>query len=425
MATYTSAGLMPKTSTWDTTSKVPLYLSELHMYGSSRLGIWSRNVNMDVLPTGGGTVRLLGSAGIDTFNRGNKFFELSNHLGNVLVTVSDRKFGQNPVNNLYTSFTADVVSATDYAPFGMQMAGRSFDAAGSTAYRYGFNGKENDNEVKGEGNQQDYGMRIYDPRLGRFLSTDPITKKYPFLTPYQYASNSPVLCVDIDGLEGDPFSVGRAESSNRAWEAKIRKTDPENAERLIYEANKNAFMVVGTFLTAGSSTMAMAFGDLILFIGANDIRKGIQKNDKGQIEDGMKTVAWGMGTEIVGGVVGKFASKYMTGRFIVGTNTFKKVSKHLEQFGEKAENKIMLERMRKIANNEMKATEVDINFARHELRESELMKAGKTYEEAHEAVLKEQNMYHPDYAKKLYTEEALKAGDEQITREVLKEKKKP
>ena len=42
-----------------------------------------------------------------------------------------------------------------------------------TDYRYGFNGKENDDEVKGEGNQQDYGMRIYDPRLGRFLSVDP------------------------------------------------------------------------------------------------------------------------------------------------------------------------------------------------------------------------------------------------------------
>ena len=201
MATYTSAGLMPKTSTRDTTSKVPLYLSELHMYGSSRLGIWSRNVNMDVLPTGGGTVALLGSAGIDTFNRGNKFFELSNHLGNVLVTVSDRKLGQSPVNNLYTSFTADVVSATDYAPFGMQTPGRSFDAAGSTAYRYGFNGKEKDDEVKGSGAQYDYGFRIYDARLGKFLSVDPLTKSYPQYTPYQFAGNKPIMAIDLDGLE--------------------------------------------------------------------------------------------------------------------------------------------------------------------------------------------------------------------------------
>ncbi|MDO9184692.1 MAG: RHS repeat-associated core domain-containing protein [Bacteroidia bacterium] len=79
------------------------------------------------------------------------------------------------------------------------MPGRSF--VGANGYRYGFNGKENDNEVKGNGNQQDYGMRIYDPRLGRFLSVDPITKKYPELTPYQFASNSPIWGVDWDGLE--------------------------------------------------------------------------------------------------------------------------------------------------------------------------------------------------------------------------------
>jgi RHS repeat-associated protein len=83
----------------------------------------------------------------------------------------------------------------------MQMVGRSFDAAGSTAYRYGFNGKENDNEVKGEGNQQDYGMRIYDPRLGKFLSVDPLTKEYPELTPYQFASNRTIDGIDLDGLE--------------------------------------------------------------------------------------------------------------------------------------------------------------------------------------------------------------------------------
>ena len=50
-------------------------------------------------------------------------------------------------------------------------------------------------------NQQDYGMRIYDPRLGRFLSVDPLTKGYPELTPYQFAENSPLLNIDLDGLE--------------------------------------------------------------------------------------------------------------------------------------------------------------------------------------------------------------------------------
>jgi RHS repeat-associated protein len=81
----------------------------------------------------------------------------------------------------------------------MGMPARKYTAGNS--YRYGFNGKENDNEVKGEGNQQDYGMRIYDTRLGRFLSQDPITKEYPDLTPYQFASNRPIDGIDQDGLE--------------------------------------------------------------------------------------------------------------------------------------------------------------------------------------------------------------------------------
>jgi len=81
----------------------------------------------------------------------------------------------------------------------MGMPGRNYSE--ENAYRYGFNGKENDNEVKGEGNQQDYGMRIYDPRLGRFLSVDPISHLYPMLTPYQFASNSPISGIDMDGLE--------------------------------------------------------------------------------------------------------------------------------------------------------------------------------------------------------------------------------
>ncbi|MFA6925223.1 MAG: RHS repeat-associated core domain-containing protein, partial [Bacteroidales bacterium] len=70
---------------------------------------------------------------------------------------------------------------------------------------HGFNGKEKDDELKGSGNSYDYGMRIYDPRLGRFLSVDPLTRKFAMLTPYQFASNNPIWMVDIDGLEGTKY----------------------------------------------------------------------------------------------------------------------------------------------------------------------------------------------------------------------------
>jgi RHS repeat-associated protein len=82
----------------------------------------------------------------------------------------------------------------------MQMFGRTGIPYGAV-YRYGLNGKENDDDVKGIGLQQDYGMRIYDPRVGKFLSVDPLTRSYAELSPYQFASNTPIAAVDIDGQE--------------------------------------------------------------------------------------------------------------------------------------------------------------------------------------------------------------------------------
>jgi len=94
-----------------------------------------------------------------------------------------------------------VVSANDYYPFGSLEPYRTYSEPGSSAYRHGFNGKEQDNEVKGTGNQIDYGMRVYDPRLGRFLSVDPMQKKFGYYSPYQFAGNKPIMAKDLDGLE--------------------------------------------------------------------------------------------------------------------------------------------------------------------------------------------------------------------------------
>ena len=75
------------------------------------------------------------------------------------------------------------------------------------ASRYGFNGKLKDNEIEGEGDVYDYGMRMLDVSLGRFLSVDPLSSKYPFYTPYQYAGNKPIQCIDLDGLEDVDYRV--------------------------------------------------------------------------------------------------------------------------------------------------------------------------------------------------------------------------
>lgn len=75
----------------------------------------------------------------------------------------------------------------------------SFD---NEVHRYGFNGKEKDDEISGEGNSIDYGMRVYNSRIGRFQSSDPLIREYPELSPYQFANGNPIWALDVDGAEG-------------------------------------------------------------------------------------------------------------------------------------------------------------------------------------------------------------------------------
>ncbi len=153
------------------------------------------------------------------FHRGKKLFELTNHLGNVMATVTDTKIPV-AVAGVISYFKANVVSASEYAPFGMQLPNRT--ATAGTGYRYGFNGKEMDNETYGQGNEYDYGFRIYNPRIGKFLSVDPLTKKYPMLTPYQFASNSPISGIDLDGLEYYYAADGNLVAKSRDNNTQVR-----------------------------------------------------------------------------------------------------------------------------------------------------------------------------------------------------------
>jgi RHS repeat-associated protein len=121
----------------------------------------------------------------------------SNHLGNVLTVFTDKKI---PVGTGTTVsyYKADILSSMDYSPFGAPLKGRTFNGSGS---RYGFNGKEKTDEVSGGGNNYDYGFRIYNPRLGKFLSVDPLFQSFAWYTPYQFAGNKPIVAIDLDGLE--------------------------------------------------------------------------------------------------------------------------------------------------------------------------------------------------------------------------------
>jgi RHS repeat-associated protein len=80
----------------------------------------------------------------------------------------------------------------------------SVEKRGAGSYRYGFNGKELDRDEEGMGgggSTYDYGFRIYNPALAKFLSVDPVVVDYPHLAPYQFAENTPIVGIDLEGKE--------------------------------------------------------------------------------------------------------------------------------------------------------------------------------------------------------------------------------
>jgi RHS repeat-associated protein len=107
-----------------------------------------------------------------------------------------------------------------YYPFGMVMPGRSYST--QTGYRYGFNGKENDTEYGSGGLTQDYGFRMYNPAIAKFLSVDPLAPEYPWYTPYQFAGNMPIWAIDLDGLEPMPITSIEFRSKKELDEKKSR-----------------------------------------------------------------------------------------------------------------------------------------------------------------------------------------------------------
>jgi RHS repeat-associated protein len=201
---------------------------ETHLYGSSRLGLLTQLTTAPLqVPLQGGFATGL----LSTFTRGEKIFELSNHLGNVLATVSDKKIGVddgtydattgNKLNSTPDGktdyYTADVVTANDYYPFGMQMPGRSFSSG--SKYRYGFNGQEKSTEI----NESSYTAEFwqYDARLGRRWNVDPVTKTHE--SPYACFSNNPIINVDPHGDSDSTATSPNGGSFTLPESAKVTK----------------------------------------------------------------------------------------------------------------------------------------------------------------------------------------------------------
>jgi RHS repeat-associated protein len=158
-------------------------------------------------------------------------------------------------------------------------------------YRYGFNGKENDQDMSSDGLPQDYGMRIYEPRLGRWLSLDPLQSKYPSLTPYNFVANSTLNAVDpdgkviifINGLWGWPNNVGKGgtddywgEWKGRRWTAVAQDVIGDHKSPRYYDGSMG-----------GTSNLTANVNPLFRMkagydAGKNDAKSIIDNLDKGE-----------------------------------------------------------------------------------------------------------------------------------------------
>ncbi len=213
-------------------SEKNLYLTERNLYGSSMLGI--EKVEEVIASTESNNVD------INTQQQrvvGDKRFYMQNHLGNVLATVTDRKLPEFDLGEGLAYYKPDVVSYSDYSPFGV-----TWRDGGETG-KYGFNGMEKDDEIKGKGNSYDFGARMYDSRVGRWLSRDPSYHNYPAVSPYVFSINSPLMFKDPDGkdaivtVQKDENGGGKIIISSTVYMIG-ENINPEDANKLQESFNK-------------------------------------------------------------------------------------------------------------------------------------------------------------------------------------------
>lgn len=165
---------------------------EQHLYGSQRLGVWEYDslipVRIQSPMSALDTLR-------DNYLIGSRTYELSNHLNSVIITLSDKKIGISSGSNIVSHYEAEAISQQDYYPYGMMQPGRGFAIGDS--YRFGFNGQEKSDEVKGKGKSNTALFWEYDTRLAMRWNVDP--KPRTEAGSYSVFEGNPILFQDILG----------------------------------------------------------------------------------------------------------------------------------------------------------------------------------------------------------------------------------
>ena len=123
-------------------------------------------------------------------------YDIKDHLNNTRIT-----FTENPTN---PNLPPVIVQAKNYDPFGLELKGISTYDSTVVGYPnlYRFNGKQFENDF--DIGLYDYGSRLYDPRLGRWQSPDPLAPMFPNWSPFAFSFDNPVNNFDPDGRAAGP-----------------------------------------------------------------------------------------------------------------------------------------------------------------------------------------------------------------------------
>lgn len=274
----------------------------------------------------------------------------------------------------------------------------------------------------------------------RFLSVDPLASSYPYYTPYQFAGNSPIKFIDLDGAE--PYMPSLMGPTTKMTKIAAKEVEKKTIEVLTGLAKLGVAMIgiatqipaaaeygnkvpkdqwSGQFPLLPNNNIAK---DLVLPIFTSPIELGKQLK-----ENPTNGELWGEAVGML--LVGKYGKNFVGAKpsnwgLIELVETHLSRPEFLTENGEmEAGNALMISRLKDIKAGNLKATETDVNFMNHELTEYQLMKNGMNYKEAHVESLKIHNITNDkNAAGKLYTKEALDAGDAQWQKDVLSPKKK-
>lgn len=150
----------------------------------------------------------------------------------------------------------------DYYPFGMLLPNRH---GNSSEYRYGFQGQEKDDEVKGEGNSINYKFRMHDPRVGRFFAVDPLSHRYSWNSTYAFSENRVIDGVELEGLEVDLITGEQRRLPSMAELQNLKRTDYSFwRDQLIWEKSPEyikVFDLADKGRILDQQEMDWAFGD--------------------------------------------------------------------------------------------------------------------------------------------------------------------